>query len=388
MIGVFLHPITSSGQLLPENVHSATEQFGVDWSLDYTAEVISNLAGGLQTKTAYQGYLDLGMGIDLEKIFGLDHTSIHFNIINLHGQSPSAFVGDDLSVSNIDGVKTTRLQQLYFQYQPSNNKWGIKAGLLAVDEDYLATDGSDLFLHGAAATYWSTLSPNAPAWPVASTALQAHYNLNDNWTLRLGAFDADADNLDEAGVNPHGFRFTLQPNNFFLITEASWNGSIAGKNGVYRFGSWHDTNRFPTSEGGLRRGLSSIYLAADQQLYVKDDRGTQGLYLFALAGWVQQNSAPVDYDIHAGAHWKGLIADWDDTLGIIFTYPHEGDHVAASSLPGSTTIESFFELTYKTKITDGWSLQGSVQFIQNPGEGSGMQLGDATVLGVRTSLTF
>lgn len=184
MIGVFLHPITSSGQLLPENVHSATEQFGVDWSLDYTAEVISNLAGGLQTKTAYQGYLDLGMGIDLEKIFGLDHTSIHFNIINLHGQSPSAFVGDDLSVSNIDGVKTTRLQQLYFQYQPSNNKWGIKAGLLVVDEDYLATDGSDLFLHGAAATYWSTLSPNAPAWPVASTALQAHYNL-----MTIGRYD-------------------------------------------------------------------------------------------------------------------------------------------------------------------------------------------------------
>ncbi len=83
--GILLYPLTSRAQLLPENVHSATEQFGVDWSLDYTAEVISNLAGGLQTKTAYQGYLDLGMGIDLEKIFGLDHTSIHFNIINLHG---------------------------------------------------------------------------------------------------------------------------------------------------------------------------------------------------------------------------------------------------------------------------------------------------------------
>lgn len=102
----------------------------------------------------------------------------------------------------------------------------------------------------------------------------------------------------------------------------------------------------------------------------------------------QQNGASVDYDIHAGAYWKGLIADWDDTLGIIFTYPHEGDHVAASSLPRSTTIESFFELTYKTKIIDGWSLQGSLQYIQNPGAGSGMQLDNATVIGVRTSFTF
>lgn len=380
--GILLYPLTSSAQLLPENIHSATEQFGVDWSLAYTAEVFSNLAGGLQAKTAYQGYLDLGLDIDLEKIFGLDHTSVHLNIIHLHGKSPSAFVGDELSVSNIDGVKTTRLQQLYLQYQPSNNKWGIKAGLLAVDEDYLSTDGSDHFLHGAAATYWSTLSPNAPAWPVASTAVQVHYNLSDNWTLRLGVFDADADNLDEAGANFHGFRFTLQANNLFLITEASWNGSISGNNGVYRFGSWHDTNRFSTSESSLRHGLSSIYLTADQQLYAKNSRRADGFYLFTLAGWVfQQNSAPIDYDIHAGAYWKGLITDWDDTLGIFFTYPHEGDRTVISNI---ITTESFLELTYKTKITDGWPLQGSLQYIKNPGGLSGVQLQDATVLGLWT----
>src|SRR5699024_2765291 len=131
-------------------------------------------------------------------------------------------------VSSIDGAKTTRLQQFYVQYSPLNKKWSIKAGLLAVDEDYLITDGSDLFLHGAAA-YSATLSPNAPVWPVASTALQVRYDVNDSWTLRLGAFDADADNLDEFGANSSGFRFTLQPDNAFLIAEASWNGSIVGK---------------------------------------------------------------------------------------------------------------------------------------------------------------
>src|SRR5699024_2940369 len=78
ILGFFLYPITGSAQLLPEHFHSTTEQFGVNWSLNYNSEIMSNLAGGSQTKTAYQGYLDLGMSIDLEKILGLDQTTINF----------------------------------------------------------------------------------------------------------------------------------------------------------------------------------------------------------------------------------------------------------------------------------------------------------------------
>jgi len=203
--------------------------------------------------------------------------------------------------------------------------------------------------------------------------------------LRFGAFDADPDNLDEDGANPSGFRFTLQPDNLFLIAEALWDGSVAGKSGLFRFGIWHDTTPFPTA-GGLRRGLTSIYLAADQQLYAKSRRGADGLYLFTLAGWVfQQNSAPFGYDIRAGAYWKGLCANWEDRLGIIFTYPHVGDRVAAGN---STSTESFLELTYQTKVINGWSLQGSFQYIKNPGGARGKQTRNATVLGVRTSFSF
>ena len=106
---------------------------------------MSNIAGGRQEKTIYQGYLDLAISVDLEKVVGLNQATINFKIINLHGQSSSKFVGDNLGVSNIDGARTTRLQQLYFQYQATNNRWGVKAGLLAADEVYLITPGSNLF---------------------------------------------------------------------------------------------------------------------------------------------------------------------------------------------------------------------------------------------------
>lgn len=387
-LGIFLYPISSKAQILPKGFHSATEQFGVDWSLSYTAEVMSNIDGGRETETVYQGYLSLDVSINLEKLAGLKHTAINFNVIDLHGQNPSAFVGDDLLVSNISGAKTIRLQQLYLNFQTSNNKWNIKAGLLAVDEYYLTGPGSSLFMHGAAA-YLLTLSPNAPAWPVASTALQFRYNLNDKWTFRMGAFDADSDNLDEYGTNPHGFRFTLQPDNVFMIAEASWNGSIAGKKGFYRLGAWHDTNKFPTVDGNLQRGLSSIYVVADQQLYTECNHGSNGFYLFMLAGWVfQQDRAPIDYDIRAGVYWKGLIADWDDVIAFIYAYPHVGDRVVVSNLPKRTSTESIWELTYQINLTEYLSIQGSVHQIFNPGGASARHLKNATVIGIRMNLSF
>lgn len=382
------HPIAAFAQLLPNHLHSSTEQYGVHWDLDYNSEVFSNLAGGNQTKTAFQGYLDLGIHLDLEKIVGLNRTSIDFNIINLHGKSPSSFVGDDLLVSNIDGAKTTRLQQFYVNYQSANNKLEIKAGLLAADEDFLTTSGSTLFLHMPAG-YSYTLSLNAPPWPVASTALQIRYDLTEQWTLRLAGFDADADNLDEFGTNSHGFSFTLQPANAFLIAEAVWEGSLGGANGFYRLGTWHDTNTFPTISGNLKRGLTSIYMAADQQIYSKTKRKDDGLYLFALAGWVfQDERASYDYDIHTGAYWKGLISNWDDSLGFIFNYPHVSDLVVVSNLPGQTQTESFLELTYQTTIMDGLSIQGSVLHVINPGGASARQLDNATVLGIRSTFSF
>lgn len=383
-----MHPITTFAQLLPNRFHSSIEQYGLHWSLNYNSEVFSNVAGGSKTKTAFQGYLDLGIHFDLEKIVGLKRTAIDFNVINLHGKSPSSFVGDDLLVSNIDGAKTTRLQQFFVNYQSSNNKLGIKAGLLAVDEDFLTTSGSTLFLHMPAG-YSYTLSPNAPPWPVASTALQVRYDLTEQWTLRLAAFDADASNVDEFGTNPNGFRFTLQPDNAFLIAEATWEGSLGGANGFYRLGTWHDTNTFPTANGNLKRGLTSIYLAAEQQIYSEVNRKADGLYLFTLAGWVfQDERTPYDYDIHAGAYWKGVILNWDDSLGFIITYPHVGDIVVASNLPAQTQTESFLELIYQTTITEGLSIQGSVLHIINPGGASARQLDNATILGIRSTFSF
>lgn len=260
--------------------------------------------------------------------------------------------------------------------------------MLAVDEDFLTTTGTTLFLHMPAG-YAYTLSPNAPPWPVASTAIQIRYDLTEQWTLRLGGFDADGDNVDEFDGNPHGFQFTLQPDNALLIAETTWKGSLGGAKGFYRLGTWYDTNTFPTASGSLKRGLTSVYLAAEQQLYSKANREEDGLYLFTLAGLILQDErTPYDYDIHAGAYWKGLISHWDDNLGFIVTYPHVGDVLVASNLPGQTQTESFLELTHQKNVLDGWAIQGSVIHVINPGGASARQIDNATVLGIRTTFSL
>ena len=59
LLVTLLHPITAFAQLLSDRFHSSTEEYGLHWSLDYNSEVFSNVAGGIQNKTVFQGYLDL-----------------------------------------------------------------------------------------------------------------------------------------------------------------------------------------------------------------------------------------------------------------------------------------------------------------------------------------
>jgi carbohydrate-selective porin OprB len=354
----------------------------VNLGVSYFSESFSNLKGGAKTGTNYKGYLDLSGNFDFDKLVGVKRTSLFFNTIHVHGQSISDFVGDDLLSSNIEALSGFRMQNLYVQHQSKNEKLVLRFGKQAIDDEFLTTAISNLFLHGVAA-YPFTLSTNYPQWPVAAMSVFASYQLNDLWKIRAGIYQAGPEIIDEI-INSTGLDFSLTPTGHLFIAE----GNYVKDNHFLRFGFMHDTNSYISNTGAVKNGLSSIYFSLDTQLFKNPNATEKGMFLFASASTITNwEYAQFDYDLRGGITWRHFISEQNGELGLGYFYPHLGK-AAQPNPQQDLQTEQFLELTYLLSLKDWWQLQASLQHIINPGGASLSNLPDASVLGLRAYFTF
>ncbi|MDT0620734.1 carbohydrate porin [Croceitalea vernalis] len=354
----------------------------IELGLSYFSESFSNLKGGAQTGTNYKGYLDFSGEFDLEKLVGFKRTSIFFNTIHVHGQSISDLIGDDLLSSNIEALAGFRMQNLYLQHQSKNEKLVLRFGKQAIDDEFLTTDISNLFVHGVAA-YPFTLSNNYPQWPVAAMSVFASYQLNGLWKVRTGIYQAGPEIIDEI-INSTGLDFSLTPTGYLFIAE----GNYAKNNHFLRFGVMHDTNSYFSNTGEEKNGLTSLYFSLDTKLFKNPNATEKGMFLFASASTATNWSyAQFDYDLRGGISWRHFVKKQNGELGLGYFYPHLGEG-AQPGAQQSLKTEQFLELTYLVTLKEWWQLQVSLQQIINPGGASLSNLPDASVLGLRTYFTL
>src|SRR5204863_1271590 len=92
------------------------EDKGVEIFGGYTVEVWGNTTGGLKTGTVYTGLLDFGVNLDLEKAVGWKGASMNTTWLWLSGRDASEdLAGNFMTISNIAGFNTLRMQNLWFQ---------------------------------------------------------------------------------------------------------------------------------------------------------------------------------------------------------------------------------------------------------------------------------
>ena len=354
----------------------------IDLGLFYFADSFSNLKGGERTGTNYKGFLDFSGNLNLEKAIGTKRTSLFFNVIHLHGQSISDIIGDELLSSNIEALSGFRMQNLYLQHTSKNEKLVLRFGKQAVDDEFMTTAISNLFLHGVAA-YPFTLSNNYPQWPVAAMSVFASYQLNDLWKVRTGVYQAGAEITDEI-INSNGLDFSLTPSGYLFIAE----GNYVKNNHFLRFGIMHDTNAYFSNSGEVKNGLSSLYFSLETSLFKNTNSKEKGMFLFASASTTTDwKYAQFDYDLRGGITWRHLISKQNAEMGLGYFYPHLGK-AAQPSAQQLVNTEQFLELTYFITLKDWWQLQVSLQQIINPGGANISNLPDASVLGLRTYFTF
>ena len=147
---------------------------------------------------------------------------------------------------------------------------------------------------------------------------------------------------------------------------------------------------------------SSLYAIVDQPLFQTAD-SKAGLTAFARAMGAPGDRNLVDFYLDGGLTYKGPFGRSSDTAGLAVGYARIG--YAARQLDADVASfsgqhypirsgETVFELTYQVQLAPWWQLQPDFQCVFNPGGGipnpgaPATRIGDAAILGLRTTVTF
>jgi porin len=257
---------------------------GFTFSPTLITEVMGNVSGGMRQGVIFDGVLNMGLDIDLERLTNWwTGGSIHVNSLWIYGQSLSTqYVGDISNTSNIAGFNTIRLQELWFEQSFWQQRASLRVGLLAADAEFFTAEHASLFLSGTfgAFTLVGNNLPNPPVYPMAVPGVRLSIQPTSKFYFQAGIYDGNAGSQQE---NNHGVNFPLSTTDGALIfSEVGFlfnqSPGDRGLKGTYKLGSFVHTNEFDTWSSQAKAALGTgslhgvtpdygIYGVIDQELF-------------------------------------------------------------------------------------------------------------------------
>jgi porin len=400
---------------------SALARSGIGFGATYIGEVLGNPSGGIKQSSHYDGLLDVYLDADMGKLIGWKGLCFHTNMFQIHGTS---ITGENLlsivSASNIEAFPSTRLDEMWFEQSLFGEKLSVRFGQMAADTEFMFADSAGAFI---ASTFgWSTLSSDnlpfgGPIYPFASPGVRVAVKPNERLTLMTAVYDDDpigpcAEDLDPGQCNKHGLEFRLGDPPL-LLAEADYSYNQHGaRPGIIKLGGWHDFGKFDDQRFDVSHGLQAItgldplehdgtygiYGIIDQVIYRLPGEDGKGVSVFARVIGSPSDRNQIDAYFDTGVVFTGMIRRRpNDVFGVGLAYTGISDDASAfdkdSGLSVIRSHEVFLEISYTAEIVPGWTLQPDFQYIWNPGgnvpDDTGTRaIKDATVLGVRTTISF
>lgn len=415
-------PVPSVAARLPQDGISASRQWladrGVVYGLEYTADVLSNVRGGLRTGAVYQGKLHGILTVDLDKLAGWEGLSFYLNFFQIHntGRIRRDYVGGINTIAAIEAVPATRLSELWLERKFAGGRASLRFGQLAADSEFFFSDLSALFLHSDWPTIAATNLPSGgPAYPLSTPGVRFKYEpIPDAASFLLAVFNgnpAGPGDGDEQLRNRHGLNFRLHDPPL-LIGEAQFRRNTGDKDTglatTLKLGAWRhfgtfDDKRFaiegtlladPASSGvpARRRGNSGVYVVLDQQLYrPRGGDAESGISVFTRASLSPSDRNLINAYIDGGVVFAGMIpARPHDKFGAAFIYArfsngiraYDRDLAALSGAAGPVRdYEANLEFTYQAQIMPGYTVQPILTFVRHP---NGDRSRNAAVVGARS----
>lgn len=374
---------------------------GIGLEAYYTFEAFGNVHGGQQRGEALLGDVDLLLTLDLETLVGWPGAEVFLYGLGLHGDSPSALVGDVQGVSNIEAPPEWKLFEAWLEQSVLDDRVSVLVGLYDVNSEFDVIPAASLFAHsspGMGADI-GTSGRNGPStFPATSLAARVELRARDDLYLRFVVADGvPGDPNDPTGalvrfddgdgvllVGEVGL-FSLPPEQErgrrrHAIEELDSGEIIPGHFGKIALGVWGSTtelgDHLRVGPGGApltRRGSHGAYLLAERRVYYEPDAPVEGLALYGRLGIADRATNRVDGYVGFGAVYRGLVPGrGDDLMGLSVAAAHVGrDFRRAQRRDGIATEpwEVAIEWTYRARLLPWLTLQPSVHYVVDPALG-------------------
>jgi carbohydrate-selective porin OprB len=119
-------PAQQPREIFPEQPRGMEEKI-IAGKFVYAGETFANLSGGAKRGEVYEGLLKIGIGVNLEKLFGWNDAIVFANFLYPHGESFSQNYVRDLNVvSNIDAYDSVRLYELWYQQRFCDQRFSMR----------------------------------------------------------------------------------------------------------------------------------------------------------------------------------------------------------------------------------------------------------------------
>jgi len=390
---------------------------GLSISSNFTADIGGNPVGGLKRRCTYAGFLDLCVGLDLEKIAGLKGMALSVSNFLASGNNLSNSVGDFFGVQEIYTSGNYFFGELDLSWSLMDDTLTLEAGRLFAGDVFAKSEFGQYYLNGGINDNLTSLTANVffPHYNIAAWAVRAGYQPNDDWNCAAGMYNADpgVDRIEKHGAD---FSFNMY-NGYMAIGQITYshghdkNGS--GLPGSTTFGSYYQSSRFQDLEDDTKRwhGNHGYYVVFDQMIYRADgptgekrvkrpltyaeeakkpykrrdakspDR-PKGLSVWA-GGYLapNKNINPQRYQITGGLVYQGLPPGRDrDVTAFCVIMGKFSDKLEGQGM------ETVLELNHRFQLGPWFYITPDIQYIIRP-SGSN-DIDDALVLGFEVSTNF
>jgi porin len=361
------------------------EEKGITAELLYVGEFWSNVGGGTKEDETYLGTVDLMLTFDTEKLGLWDNGTFFVYGVDAHGgeKLTGEIVGDTQGASSIEGSRSSRILELWYEHQVSNAT-SVLLGIHDANGDFGFPEYAGVFSNGSFGLDPVLGGGRIGTYPIASPGVRIKHAVNDRWTSLLGVYDGDPDDAENeehfvrSDFDSDGGVLILLENQFTFGEERDIPDTV-------KLGVWHNTGDFAdvvevngSGDAILREGNTGLYVIVDKHLAEIGDGGSLGSFVQFAAASEDQNE--VDYYAGAGLVLSGFWAAREhDECGIAVNHIHISDKIS-----GRENTEIVVEASYVAPITENLTIMPNYQFITNPGAVTGV--GDASVLGLRFEL--
>lgn len=345
------------------------------FAIDYTADLLSVVDGGIDTGTRYLD--NTVISIENESTLSAAITlTTHASLLHANGSAITGdLVGDLQVVSSLEsGFETTRLYEAWVDL--ATETVSVRAGLYDLNSEFDVLDSAGFFLNGSYGIGFDIgqSGPNGPAiFPF--TAVGARLTVDTPFgALKIAAIDAEAGDPDDPEKVKPEF-----PGDQGALLIAELESSVQGVRVLT--GAWTYSDDLPRVDFEDQNDASSgLYIRAEGELFQTKDAGP--VMAFARAGIASSNTNLSDHYLSAGLVGPSPVEGRaDDQVGVAFSYVGFGSE--AKDVLGLTASELNIEASYAFQIGDRFAFQPNIQYIVDPG--GDRSIDDTVVLGARFS---